>query len=70
MTTFAQIPKNSREQYRVTSEEFMGKPLVHLRIWYDAGGEFKPTPKGIAIHPDVLPEIIAALQAASPKGGA
>ena len=70
MNVIAQIPKNGSEEYRVTSETFKGTPLVHLRIWYRDGEDFSPSHKGVAMHPEKLPEIIAALQAASPKGGA
>ena len=70
MSVIAQIPKNSREEYRVTSETFKGTPLVHFRVWYLADdGEFAPSHKGVAIHPDQLPEIIAALQLASDQKG-
>ena len=71
MSVIARIPKNSREEYRVTSETFKGVPLVHFRVWYRADDdEFAPSHKGVAIHPDSLPDIIAALQVAfDQKGG-
>ena len=62
MTTIASIPKNSREEYRVTSEVFKGTPLVHFRVWYlTDDNEFAPSHKGVAIHPGQLSEIIEAL---------
>ncbi len=70
MSLIARIPKNSREEYRVTSETFKGTPLVHFRIWYRRGDdEFAPSHKGVAIHPDQLQEVITALKAASDQKG-
>lgn len=69
MKIIAQIPKNRSEEFRVTAETFKGTPLVHLRVWYmTEGGDFAPSHKGVAMHPDNLPEIIAALQQASTEG--
>lgn len=62
MTPIAIIPKNSREEYRVTSEVFKGTPLVHFRVWYLTDtNEYAPSHKGVAIPPEQLPAVIEAL---------
>jgi len=65
MTVLAQIRKNSREEIRISREAYMGHDLVNLRVFYeDAEGEYRPGKKGLAFRLDLLPEVIAALQAA------
>lgn len=58
----AEIPKNSREVYRITQRTFNGYALIDLRIWFDDAttGELRPG-KGVSIKVDALPEIVAAL---------
>jgi hypothetical protein len=59
------IQKNQREVLRVALDEFKGHQLVAARLWFDDGsGELKPTPKGLTIKVELLPELIAALRAA------
>jgi hypothetical protein len=56
------IPKNTRESYRIAWEEFEGHRFVDLRLYYfTAEGELKPSRKGVAIRPEALAEICAAL---------
>lgn len=65
MTAIATIKKNSREELRVTLDEFRGHHLVNVRIFYDAGeGEMKPGKQGIAVKLELLPELLSALTAA------
>lgn len=58
----AQIPKNSREVYRIMRRDFKGFPLVDIRVWFDDAttGELRPG-KGVSIKLEALPEIVAAL---------
>ncbi len=58
----AEIPKNSREVYRIARRDFKGLPLVDVRVWFDdaAAGELRPG-RGVIIKLEVLPEIVAAL---------
>ncbi|MBK7674396.1 MAG: transcriptional coactivator p15/PC4 family protein [Candidatus Accumulibacter sp.] len=58
----AEIPKNSREVYRITRRDFKGYPLVDVRIWFDDAttDELRPG-KGVSIKLEALPEIVAAL---------
>jgi len=61
----AQIPKNSREVIVVRRTTFHGKPFVDLRVFVDiGGGELRPSQKGVAIRPDLIDQVVAALLAA------
>jgi len=56
------IDKGKGEIIRVEISEFKGKQLVNIRTWYtDANGEYKPTQKGIAIAPEIFPELQQAI---------
>jgi len=58
----ADIPKNSREIYRVSLRAFEGYRLADIRVWFDdtENGELRPG-KGVSIKLDALPEIVDAL---------
>lgn len=58
----AEIPKNSREVYRIIRRDFKDFPLVDVRVWFDDAttGELRPG-KGVCLKAEVLPEIVAAL---------
>ena len=60
------IRKNASEEIRISLSEWEGHDLVNIRVWMTPyeGGERRPTKKGIACKVALLPEIIAALQAA------
>lgn len=59
------IPKNSREELRVTVEEFKGVPLVNLRVWFVAEeGNMRPGKQGVALRVDLLPDLRRALEQA------
>lgn len=67
----AEIPKNSREAYRVRIGEYKGHRFIDVRIWYGDEKDRKPSGKGVAIRPDAIPAVIAALQEAQAHlGGA
>ena len=36
------IPKNSREAFYFTQDQFQGKDYFSIRIYYDAGETYKP----------------------------
>jgi hypothetical protein len=59
------IKKNARETLRVELDEFKGHQLVAARLWFaDGSGELRPTPKGLTIKVELLPDLIAALREA------
>lgn len=60
----AAIKNNSREEIRVTLDEFRGHHLVNIRVFYETGtGEMKPGRQGIAMKLELLSEILAAIHA-------
>ncbi|MCA0857279.1 transcriptional coactivator p15/PC4 family protein [Phaeobacter italicus] len=61
--TMVTLPKNSREEIRVSLDHFMGCDLVNLRVWFRADdGTMRPTKKGVALRAECLSEILEALQ--------
>lgn len=62
--TVGSIPKNQREEIRVTISNFKGHDLVGARIWFKQGEAFRPSSKGITVNVRVLPELIGLLEEA------
>lgn len=64
--TFA---KNAREDVRFTHSHYKGRALIDIRAFYRTDtGELRPSPKGVSIARELLPELekaVAALRAAS-----
>ena len=59
------IEKNASNKIRISLTEFKGYDLVDLRVYYeDEEGEYKPTKKGIALKPEMIPLVIEGLQEA------
>lgn len=62
---FAVVFKNKREAVRIALEEYRGNAYIDLRIFFNSGdGDLRPSGKGIAVAPRLIPAMIAALQAA------
>lgn len=58
----ATIPKNKREEIRVSVGHFEGRPIANVRVWFrDAAGEMKPGKSGLAFRVDLLPELSGAM---------
>ena len=55
-----EIQKNQREKIIASVNEFKGNTFVDLRVYYEdeTAGEYKPTKKGIAINPKILPQVV------------
>ena len=65
MSTIAEFAKNKRETLRIELTQFNGRDVVNARIWAPKEGVgLVPTPKGLTISPDLLPQLIGGLQAA------
>ena len=66
MGVIRDIDKGGGEIIRVEISEFRGQNYLNLRVWYTdkESGEYKPTQKGIAIKPDLYPQIKDAILAA------
>ncbi|MBI2837872.1 MAG: transcriptional coactivator p15/PC4 family protein [Acidobacteria bacterium] len=59
----AQFQKNSREEIRVTVNEFKKNKYIHVRTYVGfEGDEMKPTQKGIAIAVELFPELKKAMK--------
>jgi hypothetical protein len=64
-TIISTIQKNSRETVRVALDEFRGVQLIDIRVVVDGhSGVPVPTKKGVNLKIELLPELVAALQAA------
>jgi hypothetical protein len=62
MSALASFRKNTREEVRVSLDEFNGYDLVNIRVWYQTeDGEVRPGKQGLAIRLEQLPELQAAL---------
>lgn len=57
------IPKNKREAFHFTREEFQGRDYFSVRIWYDAGQEYRPTQKGVSIPVERFDEFAEGIDA-------
>lgn len=68
--TVAKLWKNRgrRESVHVTLSEYEGRPLINVRV-YSTGtdGVDRPTPKGLAMAVNKLPELARALAKAEVK---
>lgn len=63
MTHLATIRKNQREEVRVSVDEFKGRKLLNVRVWFEAeAGEYRPGKQGIALRLDLVPELVAAIR--------
>ena len=60
-----QFKKNANETVMVKFSEFKGKRLIDIRAYYTAeNGDLNPTPKGISISRDLIPELKLAVDKA------
>ena len=59
----ATFEKNSREEVRVSIDEYMGKKLVNIRVFYksEKGGEWLPGKQGVAVSIDRYRELAEAI---------
>ena len=56
--------KNSREDVVARLNTFRGLELAYLRVYvHDELGDARPTPKGVSIRVEQLPELRAAVDA-------
>ena len=60
MNIIGEIQKNQKEKIIVATNEFKGHKYVDLRVHYEdeTSGEYKPTKKGIAVNPKILPQVV------------
>ncbi|AEX86495.1 Transcriptional Coactivator p15 (PC4) (plasmid) [Marinitoga piezophila KA3] len=54
-----EFDKNTREKVRIFIEEYAGKQLLHIRVFYqDLDGEWKPTKKGISLRLELAEKVL------------
>ena len=58
------IPKNSMDEIRVMWSEYKGHRYLDIRVYTEAEGKADkvPTKKGVTLRPDLIPELIEALE--------
>jgi hypothetical protein len=62
-----EITKNSSQVVRIAIDQFKGKAIIDVRVWYRADGELKPSPKGITPPIAQLGELSDALADAADR---
>jgi hypothetical protein len=61
----AEIEKNPMEKIMISISEFKKKKYVDVRVYFmDDDMEWKPTKKGVTIAPDLIDQVIEALNKA------
>lgn len=67
----AEVRKNSRDVIRVTLQEYQGRPICSIRVWYEADdGSMRPGRDGINFKTELLPELAEAVLAAAAEAAA
>jgi hypothetical protein len=57
------FPKNPLEEVRVSVSVYKGKQYIDLRIYYKGDdGEFHPSKKGLTMSPELLPDLVEAVE--------
>lgn len=62
--------KNGNEEIRITLRQYKERKYVDLRLWFQPpkGGEYRPSPKGITLGFEYLPELKRGLDQAAHLG--
>jgi hypothetical protein len=58
------IEKSANERLKVSLNNYKGSDFIDIRVYFEADDDWKPTKKGVTIHPDRLEELIQLLQKA------
>ena len=60
MNIIGEIQKNQKEKIIVSTNEYKGHQYIDLRVHYEdeSTKEYKPSKKGIAVNPKILPEVV------------
>ena len=71
MTDIATFAKNTREEVRVTLDDFKGHRLINVRVWFRADDDtMRPGKQGIALRLEQLPDLMAALASVNERTAA
>ena len=60
MNVIGEIKKNKTQKIIVSTDEYKGHKYIDLRVHYEdeKSGDYKPTKKGIAVNPKILPDVV------------
>ena len=60
MNIIGEIQKNQKEKIIISTNEYKGHKYIDLRVHYEdeSTKEYKPSKKGIAVNPKILPEVV------------
>lgn len=65
-TIVAEIRKNTREVIRVQLQEFQGRPIASIRVWFEAAdGSYRPGKDGLNFKVELLQDLAEGIQAAA-----
>ena|GEM_PF-4883501 len=53
--------KSDREQIRISLNEYKGYEYIDIRIFYRSYEGFRPSPKGITLRKELLPELVRGI---------
>lgn len=57
------LRKNSREEVRVSLDEFKGMQLLNIRVWFAGDdGQMRPGKQGVAVRLELAPELMQAIR--------
>jgi len=59
-----EFQKNVEEKVVTSFSTFKGKKLVSLRVYYLDGDDWKPSPKGLSLRREMIPDLKEAVDAA------
>ncbi len=58
----AQFEKNSKEEVRISIDDFHGRKLINLRVYYRSdGGQWLPGKQGLALSVDLYRDLADAV---------
>ncbi len=64
------LRKNSREELRVSVDEFRGHRLLNLRVWFESDdGTLRPGKQGLAVRLEMAGDLTRAIQEACHGAG-
>lgn len=64
--SIAIIPKNNIDEIRVMWSEYKGRRYLDIRVYTEIDGKADkvPTKKGVTLRPDLIPDLVKALESA------
>ena len=62
--TFHVVRRNPSEELRFTKQTFKGHDRYDVRLWFrNDEGEWRPTKRGVSLHPEIMDEAANAISA-------